>query len=64
MNFLHRTLHKIYIYLEAHQDRNKIKHMFRNKEMQSLLKSCHAGLDQAVKVFGVWPMVIFFLAAD
>ncbi|KAJ7789043.1 hypothetical protein B0H14DRAFT_2627662 [Mycena olivaceomarginata] len=47
------TLHKIYKYLEAQQDGNMIKHLFRNNELQSLLKDCHAGLDQAVEVFRI-----------
>ncbi|KAJ7826882.1 hypothetical protein B0H14DRAFT_3144805 [Mycena olivaceomarginata] len=45
------TLHKIYTFVDAQQDGNKIKHLFRNNEMQKLLKDCHAGLDQAVEVF-------------
>jgi galactose-1-phosphate uridylyltransferase len=53
ITFLHRTLHKIHTYLEAQQDRNTIKALFRINEMQNLLKDCHAGLEQAVAVFGV-----------
>ncbi|KAJ6510989.1 hypothetical protein C8R45DRAFT_1068835 [Mycena sanguinolenta] len=45
------TLHKIYIYIEAQQERNKFKHLFRNNEMNNLLKDCHAGLDQALQTF-------------
>ncbi|KAJ7744306.1 hypothetical protein B0H14DRAFT_2637294 [Mycena olivaceomarginata] len=48
-----KTLHKIYKFLEAQQDGNRIKHLFRNNELQSLLKDCHAGLDQAVEVFRI-----------
>ncbi|KAJ7860825.1 hypothetical protein B0H14DRAFT_3134754 [Mycena olivaceomarginata] len=47
------TLHKIYIFLEAQQGGNKLKHLFHNNEMQNLLKGCHAGLDQAVEVFQI-----------
>ncbi|KAJ7046318.1 hypothetical protein C8F04DRAFT_1063946 [Mycena alexandri] len=47
------TLHKIYVFVEAQQDGNKIAQLFRNNEMSNLLKECHAGLDQAMKVFGV-----------
>ncbi|KAJ7895614.1 P-loop containing nucleoside triphosphate hydrolase protein, partial [Mycena olivaceomarginata] len=47
------TLHKIYTFVEAQQDGNKIKHLFHNNEMQKLLKDCHAGLDQAIKVFAI-----------
>ncbi|KAJ7351565.1 hypothetical protein DFH08DRAFT_935169 [Mycena albidolilacea] len=47
------TLHKIYTFLKAQQDGNKIKHLFRNNEMQKLFRDCHAGLDQAMEVFKV-----------
>ncbi|KAJ7368844.1 hypothetical protein DFH08DRAFT_762954 [Mycena albidolilacea] len=47
------TLRKIYTFIEAQQDRNKIKYLFRNNEMQNLLKDCHMGLDQAVEVFAI-----------
>ncbi|KAJ7879945.1 hypothetical protein B0H14DRAFT_3769893 [Mycena olivaceomarginata] len=48
-----KTLHKICTFVEAQQDRNKIKYLFRNNEMQSLLKDCRVGLDQAVEVFAI-----------
>jgi hypothetical protein len=54
-----RTLHKIYAFLEAQQDGNKLKHLFRHNEMQILLKGCHAGLEQAAEVFKVWSIFIF-----
>ncbi|KAJ7886832.1 hypothetical protein B0H14DRAFT_1295912 [Mycena olivaceomarginata] len=47
------TLHKIYTFLEAQQDGNRIKHLLRNNEMQTLLKSCHAGLKEAMDIFGM-----------
>ncbi|KAJ7865163.1 hypothetical protein B0H14DRAFT_3133491, partial [Mycena olivaceomarginata] len=47
------TLHKIYTFLEGQQDGNRIKHLFRNNEIQKLFRDCHAGLDQAVEVFEV-----------
>ncbi|KAJ7306945.1 P-loop containing nucleoside triphosphate hydrolase protein [Mycena albidolilacea] len=47
------TLHKIYTFLEAQQDGNKLKHLFRHNEMQNLLEGCHAGLDQAAEVFNI-----------
>ncbi|KAJ7887623.1 hypothetical protein B0H14DRAFT_3127573 [Mycena olivaceomarginata] len=47
------TLRKIYTFVEAQQDRSKIKYLFRNNEMQNLLKDCHVGLDQAVEVFAI-----------
>ncbi|KAJ7800472.1 hypothetical protein B0H14DRAFT_2616181 [Mycena olivaceomarginata] len=47
------TLHKIYKFFEAQQDENRIKYLFRNNELQRLLKDCHAGLDQAIEVFRI-----------
>ncbi|KAJ7796490.1 hypothetical protein B0H14DRAFT_3550792 [Mycena olivaceomarginata] len=43
----------IYTFVEAQQDRSKIKYLFHNNEMQNLLKDCHVGLDQAVQVFAI-----------
>ncbi|KAJ6492107.1 hypothetical protein C8R45DRAFT_990414 [Mycena sanguinolenta] len=48
-----KTLHKIYIYIEAQQDRNKLRQLFRNIEMNNLVKNCHAELDEAKKNFGI-----------
>jgi hypothetical protein len=53
IKFLYRTLHKIYTYIQAQQDGNKIKNLFRNTEIQNLLKDCQSGLDQAMEVFRV-----------
>ncbi|KAF8143641.1 hypothetical protein K438DRAFT_1783581 [Mycena galopus ATCC 62051] len=47
------TLRKIYAFVEAQQERNKIKQLFRNNEMNRLLHECHAGLTQAMEVFGI-----------
>ncbi|KAJ7354363.1 hypothetical protein DFH08DRAFT_933889 [Mycena albidolilacea] len=47
------TLHKIYTFLDGQQDGNRIKYLFRNNEVQKLLKDCHAGLDHASEVFEV-----------
>ncbi|KAJ7302833.1 hypothetical protein DFH08DRAFT_945519 [Mycena albidolilacea] len=47
------TLHKIYTFVKAQQDGTKLKHLFRNHEMQNLLEGCHAGLAQAVEVFKI-----------
>jgi hypothetical protein len=48
-----RTLQKIYTFVEGQQDGSKIKYFFRQSEMNTLLKDCHYGLDQAFKVFKV-----------
>jgi hypothetical protein len=45
-----RTLHKIYTFVEAQQG-SKIKSFFRQGEINTLLKDCHSGLDQALQVF-------------
>ncbi|KAK6974326.1 ATPase-AAA-core domain-containing protein [Favolaschia claudopus] len=47
------TLRKIYVFLEAQQDGNKIKQLFRLAEGNNLLKDCQAGLAQAVEVFKI-----------
>ncbi|KAJ6477725.1 P-loop containing nucleoside triphosphate hydrolase protein, partial [Mycena sanguinolenta] len=47
------TLHKIFTYVQAQQDGNKIKKLFRNNKANSLLKDCDAELDQAKKIFEV-----------
>ncbi|KAF8207499.1 hypothetical protein K438DRAFT_1755539 [Mycena galopus ATCC 62051] len=47
------TLHKIYTFIEAQQEGNKIKHLFGNKETKKLLQDCCAGLTQAMDVFGI-----------
>ncbi|KAF8209132.1 hypothetical protein K438DRAFT_1811808 [Mycena galopus ATCC 62051] len=47
------TLHKIYTFVEAQQQGNKIMHLFRNNEMNKLLQDCHAGLKQAQEMFGI-----------
>ncbi|KAF8137889.1 hypothetical protein K438DRAFT_1786238 [Mycena galopus ATCC 62051] len=45
------TLHKIYTYIEAQQEGNKIKNLFRSSEIKQLLQDCRAGLNQAIEVF-------------
>jgi hypothetical protein len=49
----HRTLHKIHTFVEAQQEKIGVKMVFRQGEMTALLKSCTAGLDQAVEIFMV-----------
>ncbi|KAJ7434558.1 hypothetical protein FB451DRAFT_1109905 [Mycena latifolia] len=48
-----QTLHKIHTFVEAQQEKIGIKMFFRQGEMTTLLKSCTAGLDQAIEVFTV-----------
>ncbi|KAJ6490528.1 hypothetical protein DFH09DRAFT_1105071 [Mycena vulgaris] len=49
----HRTLHKIHTFVEARQEKSRIMQFFRQGEINTLLKSCHAGLEQALKVFKI-----------
>ncbi|KAF8205255.1 hypothetical protein K438DRAFT_2096405 [Mycena galopus ATCC 62051] len=47
------TLHKIYTFVEAQKQGNKIKHIFHSNEMNKLLQECHIGLKQAREVFQI-----------
>ncbi|KAJ7210393.1 hypothetical protein GGX14DRAFT_625388 [Mycena pura] len=48
------TLHKIYTFVEAQQDGNKIKILLRLSEMSTLLKDCKTGLQNAFDALKVW----------
>ncbi|KAJ6447888.1 hypothetical protein C8R45DRAFT_1084598, partial [Mycena sanguinolenta] len=49
-----KTLHRTYMYIEAQQDRTKLKQLFRNTTgMNNLVKDCYAELDEAKKLFEV-----------
>ncbi|KAF7337110.1 hypothetical protein MVEN_02148600 [Mycena venus] len=54
------TLHKLLTFVEAQQDKNKIKRLFRQGEMKALLTDCKVGLDQAFTVFEVDSAVAIF----
>ncbi|KAJ7333965.1 P-loop containing nucleoside triphosphate hydrolase protein [Mycena albidolilacea] len=47
------TTHKIHTYLEAQQDGNRIRNLFRHNELNMLLKDCHADLQHAMEVFQI-----------
>ncbi|KAF7362924.1 ATPase-AAA-core domain-containing protein [Mycena venus] len=47
------TLHKIYTFVEAQQEKSRIKQFFRQSEMAASLKDCHAGLAQAFEAFKI-----------
>ncbi|KAJ7495232.1 hypothetical protein FB451DRAFT_1477826, partial [Mycena latifolia] len=47
------TLHKIHTFIEAEQEKSKIKHFFCQGEMKTLLKACHTGLEHALAVFKI-----------
>jgi hypothetical protein len=48
-----RTLDKLHTFIEAQQDGSKIKHFFHQREMSTLLKDSHSGLEEAREVFKV-----------
>ncbi|KAJ6492337.1 hypothetical protein C8R45DRAFT_1213063, partial [Mycena sanguinolenta] len=48
-----KTLHRVFLYMEAQQDRKKLKQLFHNSEMNKVVKDCHAELDEAKKIFQV-----------
>ncbi|KAJ7828646.1 hypothetical protein B0H13DRAFT_1916969 [Mycena leptocephala] len=48
-----KTLHKIYTFVEAQQEGNKIRKFFRQGEMNTLLKDCKAGIQQGLEFFQV-----------
>ncbi|KAJ7816965.1 hypothetical protein B0H14DRAFT_2843845, partial [Mycena olivaceomarginata] len=47
------TLHKIYTFIEVQQEGNKMKQIFRQSEMNTLLKECQAGLYEAFEIFKI-----------
>ncbi|KAJ7021010.1 hypothetical protein C8F04DRAFT_1274251 [Mycena alexandri] len=47
------TLHKIYTFLKAQQEGHKIRQLFRQSELNGLLKECRAGLYQAMEAFKI-----------
>ncbi|KAJ7741665.1 hypothetical protein B0H16DRAFT_1564820 [Mycena metata] len=49
------TLHKIQTFVEMQQGGNRLKQFFRQNEMNTLLKDCQAGLQQAITAFNVDP---------
>ncbi|KAJ7457507.1 hypothetical protein FB451DRAFT_1372600 [Mycena latifolia] len=58
------TLHKVHTYVEAEQEKSKIKQFFRQGEMKTLLKACHTGLEQALEVFKVQGAAVLSEVAD
>ncbi|KAF7358135.1 hypothetical protein MVEN_00861600 [Mycena venus] len=47
------TLFKIHSFVEMQQEGNKIKQLFRQSEMNTLLKDCRAGLKNAFELFEI-----------
>ncbi|KAJ7889444.1 hypothetical protein B0H14DRAFT_2561645 [Mycena olivaceomarginata] len=54
------TLQKIFVFAEAQQGGNKIRHFFRQAELARLLKDCQAGLQHAVHTFRIESGIINF----
>jgi hypothetical protein len=52
-----RTLHKIYAFVEAQHNGNRVKQFFRQGEITTLLKDCKAGLQQGLDMFQVGHLV-------
>ncbi|KAJ6576019.1 hypothetical protein DFH09DRAFT_1453693 [Mycena vulgaris] len=50
------TLYKVHTFLEAHQDKSKIRHFFRRGEMSKLLKDCNTSLQETLDLFKVHSM--------
>ncbi|KAJ6573156.1 hypothetical protein DFH09DRAFT_1079313 [Mycena vulgaris] len=53
------TLHKVHNFVEAQQDKNTIRQFFRRHEMNTLLKDCDSGLEQALNVFKVFSALLW-----
>ncbi|KAJ7347561.1 hypothetical protein DFH08DRAFT_936977 [Mycena albidolilacea] len=47
------TLNKIHTFIEAQQNKSKIKRFFRQGEMSTLLKECKAGLQEGIDFFQI-----------
>ncbi|KAJ6592229.1 hypothetical protein DFH09DRAFT_1357997, partial [Mycena vulgaris] len=45
------TLYKIHTFVEAQQEKSKIRHFFRQGEMSKLFKDCNLGLQEALDQF-------------
>ncbi|KAJ7482792.1 P-loop containing nucleoside triphosphate hydrolase protein [Mycena latifolia] len=61
VSYFCRTLQKVHAFVEAEQEKSKIKQFFRQGEMKTLLKACHMGLEQALEVFKASSFLLFAL---
>ncbi|KAJ7154930.1 hypothetical protein C8R43DRAFT_949899 [Mycena crocata] len=59
-----RTLHKIYTYVEAQRDKNKIQQFFQKGEMSTLLKACKNGIQDALEGLKVQSIDLLINAAE
>ncbi|KAJ7448573.1 hypothetical protein FB451DRAFT_1375348 [Mycena latifolia] len=46
-----RTLNRIHTFVEAQQDKSRLRQFFRQAEMTALLNDCNAGLQEAIDIF-------------
>ncbi|KAJ7099029.1 hypothetical protein C8R43DRAFT_964197 [Mycena crocata] len=53
LNHLGKFTEHLHSYVEAQQAQSQIRQFFRKGEMKTLLKACHAGLQEALEVFKV-----------
>ncbi|KAJ7034168.1 hypothetical protein C8F04DRAFT_1395625, partial [Mycena alexandri] len=58
------TLSKIHTFIEAQLDRKKIKHFFRQSEMNTLLKDCQTELLQAQEAFKIETAILNFTTIE
>ncbi|KAJ6478454.1 hypothetical protein DFH09DRAFT_1292851 [Mycena vulgaris] len=58
------TLYKIHTFVEAQQDKSKIRHFFRQGEMSKLLRDCNMGLQEALDHFKVKWFAILYVHAS
>ncbi|KAJ7482771.1 hypothetical protein FB451DRAFT_122454 [Mycena latifolia] len=58
------TLQKVHAFVEAEQEKSKIKQFFRQGEMKTLLKACHMGLEQALEVFKIQGVTVLSNVSD
>ncbi|KAJ7892451.1 hypothetical protein B0H13DRAFT_1886794 [Mycena leptocephala] len=47
------TLHKIHTFVEAQQDKSRLRRFFHQAEMNTVLKDCNVGLQQALDAFKI-----------
>jgi hypothetical protein len=52
-------MHKIHTFVEAQLDSSRIKHFFRQSEMNILRKDCQAGMQEALDYFKVGSTRLF-----
>ncbi|KAJ7644954.1 hypothetical protein FB45DRAFT_301198 [Roridomyces roridus] len=45
------TIHKVHAFVEAQMDKGRVKHFFRQGEMNALLKGCQVGMQDALDYF-------------